>query len=220
MTYVFIHGLGQTSSSWDKVIARLPADIQIDRPCLSALVKGKQPAYENLYNAFENECGSMEMPLCLCGISLGAILALQYTRNHPQKVKSLMLIAPQYKMPRLLFGIQNIIFYIFPQAAFSAMGFSKRDMIALTTSMKKIDFTPFLNEIPCPVFIVCGQKDRANQKAARVLANTIPNASLSFVENAGHEVNIDAPEALAGLMKAAWRLPVCENSGGGESRQG
>ena len=110
----------------------------------TALVKGKQPVYQNLYNAFENECCCMEMPLCLCGISLGAILALQYTRNNPQKVKSLMLIAPQYKMPRFLLGIQNIMFYIFPRAAFSAMGFSKRDMIALTTSMKKIDFTSLL----------------------------------------------------------------------------
>ena len=219
MTYVFIHGLQQTSSSWDKVIARFPADIQIYRPCLSALVKGKQPVYQNLYNAFENECCCMEMPLCLCGISLGSILALQYTRSNPQKVKSLMLIAPQYKMPRLLLGIQNIIFYIFPQAAFSAMGFSKRDMIALTTSMKKIDFTPFLNEITCPVFIVCGRKDRANQKAAKMLANTIPNARLFFVENAGHEVNIDAPETLADLMKEAWLLPICKNGKTGKSCQ-
>ena len=204
MTYVFIHGLRQTSSSWDKVIAHLPADIQIYRPCLSALVKGTQPAYQNLYNAFENECSCMEMPLCLCGISLGAILALQYTRNHPQKVKSLMLIAPQYKMPRVLLGIQTIVFRILPPAAFGAAGFSKRDIIALTTSMKKIDLTPFLNEITCPVFIVCGQKDRANQKAARILANTIPNAKLSFIESAGHEVNIDAPVALADLIKKAW----------------
>ena len=77
-------------------------------------------------------------------------------------------------------------------------------MIALTTSMKKIDFTPFLNEITCPVFIVCGRKDRANQKAARKLANIIPNTKLSFVESAGHEVNIDAPVALADLIKKAW----------------
>ncbi len=204
MTYVFIHGLGQTSSSWDKVIAHLPTDIQIYRPCLSAIVKDKQITYENLYNAFENECNRMEMPLCLCGISLGAILALQYALNNPQKVKSFMLIAPQYKMPRLLLGIQNIVFRILPQTAFGSMGFSKRDMIALTTSMKKIDFTSLLNEIACPAFIVCGQKDRANQNAARILANTIPNAKLSFVESAGHEVNIDTPVTLADLIKKAW----------------
>lgn len=125
MTYVFIHGLGQTSSSWDKVIAHLPADIQVYRPCLSALVKDKQITYENLYKAFENECNCMEMPLCLCGISLGAILALQYTLNNPQKVKALMLIAPQYKMPGLLLDIQNIVFRILPQAAFGSLAFLK-----------------------------------------------------------------------------------------------
>lgn len=204
MIYVFIHGLGQTSSSWDKVIAHLPTDIQIYRPCLSALVKDKQITYQNLYKAFENECNRMEMPLCLCGISLGAILALQYTLNNPKKIKSLMLIAPQYKMPGLLLGIQNIVFRILPQAAFGSMGFSKRDMIALTTSMKKIDFASLLKEAICPAFIVCGQKDRANQNAARILAKTIPNAKLFFVENAGHEVNIDAPATLADLIKKAW----------------
>ena len=204
MTYVFIHGLGQTSSSWDQVITHLPTDIQIYRPCLSALVKDNQITYENLYNAFENECNRMEMPLCLCGISLGAILALQYTLNNPKKVKSLMLIAPQYKMPGLLLGIQNIVFRILPQATFGLRGFSKGDMIALTTSMKKLDFTSLLKKVICPVFAVCGQKDRANQKAARKLSNTIPNAKLSFVESAGHEVNIDAPIALADLIKEAW----------------
>ena len=175
MTYVFIHGLGQTSSSWDKVIAHLPADIQVYRPCLSALVKDRQITYQNLYKAFENKCNCMEMPLCLCGISLGAILALQYTLNNPQKVKALLLIAPQYKMPRLLLDIQNIVFRILPQVAFGSMGFPKRDVIVLTTSMKKIDFTSLLNEVTCPAFVVCGQKDRANQNAARILANTNNN---------------------------------------------
>ena len=55
--------------------------------------------------------------------------------------------------------------------AFGSVGFPKRDVIALTTSMKKIDFTSLLNEVTCPAFVVCGQKDRANQKAARKLAN-------------------------------------------------
>lgn len=206
MTYVFIHGLGQTSSSWKKVITHLPTDISIYQPCLSAMVQGETITYENLYKAFENECSRIEKPLYLCGISMGAVLALDYTINNPQKVTSLILIAPQYKMPRLLLDIQNVVFRMLPQRAFSSMGFSKRDVIALTTSMKKIDFAPMLNEITCPSFIVCGQKDRANQNAARIMANTIPNAKLSFLERAGHEVNIDAPVALADLIKKAWNL--------------
>ena len=160
--------------------------------------------YENLYQAFESECNRMETPLCLCGISLGAVVALQYALNHPEKVRSLMLIAPQYKMPKLLLSVQNMIFRILPKTMFYEMGFSKRDMITLTASMKRIDFTPLLHEITCPSFILCGRKDRANQNAARMLADLIPNAKLSFIDNAGHEVNIDAPAALAGFIKEAW----------------
>ena len=84
------------------------------------------------------------------------------------------------------------------------MGFSKSDVIALTTSMKKIDFTPMLDKIASPSFIICGQKDRANRSAARALANMIPNTKLFFVEGAGHEVNIDAPATLADLVKECW----------------
>ena len=204
MSYIFIHGLGQTPSSWDQVTAQLPTDMQIYQPCLAAIAGDKQMTYENLYQAFESECNRMETPLCLCGISLGAVVALQYALNHPEKVRSLMLIAPQYKMPKLLLSVQNMIFRILPKTMFYEMGFSKRDMITLTASMKRIDFTPLLHEITCPSFILCGRKDRANQNAARMLADLIPNAKLSFIDNAGHEVNIDAPAALAGFIKEAW----------------
>lgn len=204
MTYAFIHGLGQIPSSWDKVTNYLSNDIHIYRPCLSTIIGDRQITYENLYEAFENECKRVEMPLYLCGISLGAVLALQYAINNPQKVKSLMLIAPQYKMPKLLLSIQNIVFRVLPQKAFQETGFSKREIITLSTSMKKIDFTTALSKIICPCYIICGQKDKANQKAARLLADNISNAILSFVENAGHEVNIDAPAKLADLIKEAW----------------
>lgn len=204
MTCVFIHGLGQIPSSWDKVTAYLSNDIHIYRPCLSSIVGERQITYDNLYEGFENECNRVELPLCLCGISLGAVLALEYTLNNPQKVQSLILIAPQYKMPKLLLSIQNTVFRVLPKKAFQETGFSKREIITLSTSMKKIDFTSALRQIMCPCYIICGQKDKANQKAARLLADHISNAILSFVENAGHEVNIDAPAKLADFIKEAW----------------
>ena len=204
MGYIFIHGLGQTPESWNQVTALLPSDVQICRPCLAAIAGDKQMTYENLYQAFESECNRMETPLWLCGISLGAVVALQYALNHPEKVRSLMLIAPQYKMPKLLLAVQSMVFRILPKTMFYEMGFSKKDMITLTASMKRIDLTPLLHEITCPSFILCGQKDKANKNAAKMLARLIPNAKLSFVDNAGHEVNIDAPSALADLIKEAW----------------
>ncbi len=70
--------------------------------------------------------------------------------------------------------------------------------------MAKLDFRQELKQIACPVLIVCGEKDRANQKAARELAEQIPSAARQTVSGAGHEVNKDAPAALAALLSSFY----------------
>ncbi len=206
MSFVFIHGLGQTPSSWQKVQENLAKDISIYTPSLSAIIQDKEVLYENLSGALAKECENMEQPLCICGISLGAVLALQYALDNPTKVKSLILIAPQYKMPKLLLTFQNFIFHMLPKKAFLEMGFSKQDTIKLSNSMKKIDFTSKLGQVKCPCCIICGKEDKSNQKAAKSLANKLVNAALYWIEGAGHEVNIDAPDKLADKIKAFWEL--------------
>lgn len=67
-------------------------------------------------------------------------------------------------------------------------------------SMLKLDFTPMLYKIICPVLIVCGQNDKVNQKAAKQLVKRLSNAKIEFIKNAGHEVNVDMPEKLAEVI--------------------
>ena len=78
MNCVFIHGLGQTPESWDAVASRLPAGLDIHRSALAAAAAEGPLTYGRLYGAFAGECGRLEGPLRLCGISLGAVLAMQY----------------------------------------------------------------------------------------------------------------------------------------------
>ncbi len=204
MSYVFVHGLGQHSTSWDKVIAHFPNDVDIFCPDLAKLVNSQKFTYGKLYKAFEKKCNSMDTPLNLCGISLGAILSLQYAIMYPQNVNSLIMIAPQYKMPRLLLGFQNIIFHIMPGNAFKDMGFAKKDIISLTKSMKELDFTEDMKKIACPSLIICGENDMQNKKACKEMKSIIPNAKIAFVKNAGHEVNVEEPKRLFGLIKKFW----------------
>lgn len=204
MNYVFVHGLGQLFSSWEKVISCLPNNAKIFCPCLSDLIKGQKVTYANLYKAFEKYCKLIKEPLCLCGISLGAVLSLDYTLNHPQNVNSLIMIAPQYKMPKLLLNFQNIVFRMTPERAFQDMGFTKWNIISLTESMKMLDFSSVVREISCPVLIVCGKNDISNKKAAKKMAESIPTAQTVFIENAGHEVNVNSPIKLAALIKRFW----------------
>ena len=107
-------------------------------------------------------------------------------------------------MPKNLLRFQNFLFLFMPGNAFSGTGFQKTHFIELTASMSVLDFSDKLKGISCAALIICGGKDHANIKASKRLSANIPCAKLYLAENAGHEVNVDAPEKLAGILNAFW----------------
>ncbi|MFR9240058.1 MAG: alpha/beta fold hydrolase [Clostridium baratii] len=200
MQYILIHGLGQNSSSWNKTISYMVEQDHVICPELSSFLKEGDITYANLYHAFSEYCDNISEPLNLCGLSLGAVVALNYAIDNPEKVKSLILIAAQYEMPKVLLKLQNIIFRFIPKTSFKNIGIMKKDFIKLTTSMMNLNFSKSLKNIPCPVLVVCGEKDSANKKASKNLAESITKAEIQFIKNAKHEVNIDAPKELAEIL--------------------
>ena len=206
MTTVFLHGLGQTPESWQMVLSQLPeGDLRC--PSLPALLRGKQATFENLYSAVERYCSEIDGRFCLCGLSLGAELALQYAIDHSEHLHSVVLIACQYKMPRLLLAVQNVMFRFIPEENFQGLGFKKQDFTRLCSTTGKQDFSKGLDKIRCPSLILCGERDNANKKAALGLSRRLPGSKLTILPESGHEVNKDAPETLAQLLRDFWMQP-------------
>ena len=87
-----------------------------------------------------------------------------------------------------------------PNKAFESMGLSKSSTIKLAHSMRSLDFTAQLNNICCPVTILCGKKDTANLKASKRLKELLPQATLHIVPNAGYELNKYAPNTIAEIL--------------------
>ena len=193
MKYLYLHGLGQTSASWNNVIKE--TEVANDSISLS-LNDMKHATYDELYSALIKECDKYD-DIVLCGLSLGAVLALNYALDYPNKVKSLVLIAPQYKMPKMLLRLQNIMFKLMPASNFDSIGFKKEDFISLCSSMAKLDFSHSLDKISCPVLVVCGEKDNVNKKAAKELVNHLKDAKYLELSNTGHEANIESSKELA-----------------------
>ena len=168
MKYLYLHGLGQNADSWNQVTRaaeELDNSVCVD---LAKMVKGKKVTYSTLYSTFSEMCDSENEGITLCGLSLGGVLALNYAIDHPQKVKALVLIAAQYKMPvRLL----------------------------------KLDFNDSLNQVSCPVLVICGEKDKANKKASIELAHSLKYSQFKEIPETGHEVNLESPEKLASLLQ-------------------
>lgn len=204
MTMIFLHGSGHQAASWRATVSQMPAGAQILRPNLAALLEGQPARFENLCAAFARYCAKADTPLDLCGFSLGGILALAYTLEHPEKVRSLVLIGTPHKVPKVAFAVQNAAFRVLPARVFRTMAFDKADTFALGDSMKDLDFSAQVAQIHCPTLILCGEKDHANLASARFFAAHIPGAECDVIPGVGHIVNEEAPEALAARLETFY----------------
>ena len=198
MKTVLLHGLGQTAQDWKDVVCQLSTS-NVECPELFSSMEN-EISYSRILANLERQYSDATEPLYICGLSLGALLALDFTIRHGDKVASLVLIGAQYKVPTLLIDFQNFLFRCMPGKSFENMGLSKIDTIKLSHSMRSLDFTSQLNRVTCPVTIVCGEKDSANLKASKKLNELLPQATLQIVPGAGHEINKDAPEVIADIL--------------------
>ncbi len=198
MKTILLHGLGQTAQDWKKVVCQLSSS-NVECPELFSSMEN-EISYHQILGDLERRYSNAKEPLRICGLSLGALLAIDFAIRHGDKVASLVLIGTQYKVPSLLIDFQNLIFRCMPNKAFESMGLSKSNTIKLARSMRALDFTAQLSGIHCPVNILCGEKDSANLKASKKLNEILPKATLQIVPGAGHEINKDAPEAIAAIL--------------------
>ena len=197
---IFVHGSGHKAASWEKTISYITDSEDIVCPNLSSILEGKEASYKNLYSSFVKYCNEFDGQIHLCGLSLGGILALNFALDFPQKVKTLVLIGTPYKIPKIVFSFQNIIFRFLPKSIFETMAFDKKNTFALGDTMKNLDFSDRVKNIKCPTLILCGKKDSANMKSADYLSQNIRSAELKIIENTGHVVNEENPKALADIL--------------------
>ena len=185
MKYLYLHGLGQKPNSWDRTIKGTKVSDSSISLSFAEMLKGKKATYRELYVAFSEECDNEVEEIVLCGLSLGAVLALHYAIDHPDKVKALVLIAAQYKMPKKILKFQNMLFRLMPNSMFKQMGFPKADVISLCGTMAELNFGDSLHNVSCPVLIVCGEKDNANKKASKELDRYLSKSTFCELK-AGH----------------------------------
>ena len=143
MKTILIHGLGQTAGAWNKTAELLPQEDMLC-PELSAFIGGG--SYGELYSGFSRYLDELGQPLFLCGLSLGAVLALNYAADRPGSVRGLALAAPQFRMPKALLRFQGAVFRLMPEKSFAGSGLTKKQMISLTGDMARLDFTPSLGQ--------------------------------------------------------------------------
>lgn len=191
---VFIHGLGQTSNSWEDIIHKISGENYC--PDLSDFLAGKEQCFDTLYRSFEDYCNNIDGELNLCGLSLGGMLALKYAANYPHKVKSLVLISTKYKMQKFSFLMQLLAFRLMPKSLFKNMSMSKEDLVSLTQSMKTLNLLDDVKRIKAPCLLVCGVRDIASLKISNKISSIIDDSRIAIIDGGKNELNVKSPRAL------------------------
>lgn len=102
-TLVFLHGIGNSSHSWDDVIDLLPDGVSANIVALDLLGFGESPQPDwAVYSAATQAKAvaktllvrGFHKPVILVGHSMGALVAIEYAKRYPLAVRSLLLCSP------------------------------------------------------------------------------------------------------------------------------
>lgn len=197
---LFLHGLGETPQAWNGVINEFES-IDALTPTVFDQPSGTP---WSLHERTDELAASLNDPVDVVGLYLGAVMGLDLAIRHPHMVRSLFLSAPQARSPKALMRIQSVLMRVLPERLVCPPQISKQQLLEILRQISAIDFEPELGNITVPTTIACGSKDRANLPAARTISQQIPHARLIVVPDAGHQWHQSMPTQFAHELKVHW----------------
>ncbi len=226
---VLLHGMGTGASAWLPQLEAFGERHLALAPYLPGYGDNPGPfsieAARDQVVAFVLE--TTETPVHVCGLSLGALVALEIARAHPRLIRSLSLSAgfvslpDEYLAPRrasaevmrsydpealrreVLPSLVNDVPEPHKERALEEIStLTPADMAYLL----ELDFDArsWIEQVEVPALVLCGENDAVNLPLSRVLATSLPDAEFQVLPDAGHVANLDAPEAFNVAHETFW----------------
>lgn len=194
---ILLHGLGQTPQSWQDQVTALPEGLRAAAPWLYGLKPNADDRFglANASNAVGAELikhGAQRAHLC--GLSVGAMVALQFAVDAPDQVGRLVLCGAQVRPPKSVLWLQRQMIRATPATRLAQQGVRKDKVQQVMEILADADFTDRLGQVSAPTLVLCGARDRANLPASKLIAQRIPGAELELIPEAGPTPNTERPE--------------------------
>lgn len=102
-TLVFLHGIGNSSHSWNDTIDLLPDDLPANIIALDLLGFGESPQPDWAVYSAETQARAVVKTLLVLGVtkpvivvghSMGALVAIEFAKRYPLAIRSLLLCSP------------------------------------------------------------------------------------------------------------------------------
>ena len=202
-TLVLLHGLGTGPSGW--------------KPQLDAFPNALAPRLDDVDEAL----AGLDPPFDLCGLSLGALVALRYAGEHPDRIRRLVVCAGFARLPAHMRVLQRGMAVAVGALPGSRVrkglvsGLPEEHRAAALEEITGVDIVVAMREgasfrlerpPEMPTLVLCGERDRLNLKLSRRLAESLPDARFEIVPDAGHVTNLENPEAFNRLVREFLEL--------------
>jgi pimeloyl-ACP methyl ester carboxylesterase len=224
---ILLHGAGGNHLSWPPQVRRM-ADERIYALDLPGHGKSEGMGRHSINEYADDVIAFMKAmkigAAVIAGVSMGSAIALTLALKYPRKVLGLALLGAGAKMrvaPAILEIAGNVNTFesavdMIHENCFSAnvspdlIQLSKRQMMEMRPPVLLGDFLACnefnvmeqLPRVKAPTILICGAEDKMTPvKYSEFLRETIPNAQLQIVENAGHLMMLEQPDVVADLLK-------------------
>ncbi len=224
---ILLHGAGGIHLSWPPQIRRLAGE-KIYAPDLPGHGKSEGAGRQSIDEYADDVLAFMkELKIeaaVIVGHSMGSAVALTLALKYPKQVLGLGLLGSGSKLrvsQILLETVGNPNTFesavdMVNENCFSAdapqnlLELSRRTMLEIRPPVLSGDFlacnafdvTSQLENINVPALIICGAEDKMMPvKFSESLRDGIANSQLHILENAGHMVMLEQPDAVADLLK-------------------
>lgn len=186
---VFLHGMGTGTEAW-KLQRKAFADRLVLTPELALdaefTISGEARRLWKTLPSGEAD---------LCGLSLGALIALRMALDRPERVQHLVICAGFASLPLRYRALQTVIG--------AAAGVFRKELRVVFREGNRFDVSSELVRLTMPVLVLVGERDHVNRGLAKTLAASLPSAELQVIPGAGHVANVEAPEAFTAALRSA-----------------
>lgn len=224
---VLLHGLGTGARGWAPQLDSLARDRLVLAPYFPGY--GQSSGQFNLDSTVDELTGLLaergSPRVDLCGLSLGAIVALEVAMRTPERVRRVTLCGGYLYLPQEIKEQQNILvstLRAMPHAAAQEVidglvadvpanhrqiarddlaGLAPADFAEIIEQISDYNATKRASSLMVAATVCCGALDEANLSLSAILASAL-GTELIQLPAAGHVANLDAPDEFTRLLRS------------------
>lgn len=144
--------------------------------------------------------GSGADAAALCGIGLGALVALKVAAGFGRRVTALVLSTARTPQSTAVLSLSHGVRGLLPASTAQRLGASPRQVLDLLDQVRPLDYRGWVSRVTSPALVLVGDRDVANLGPSMRLAQSVPGARLQTVPKMAAGWMLAEPERYAGLV--------------------